>query len=87
MLLFILLMDIRFVNSPAVPESPLAGIEWAKIPLFLVAFSTHRLSSANTGRYRGSDGLLNLQMRRWAASIGISNSFSAPNRADMSSII
>ena len=80
-------MEIRFVNSPAVPISPLAGIEWTEIPLFLVAFSTHRLSSANTGRYRGSDGLLNLQMRRWSASIGISSSSSTPNRADMSSTI
>ena len=68
-----------------IPGSLLAGIGLAVIPLFLVAFSTHRLSSASTGRYRWSDGLLNLQIRRWSASMGMSNSSTTPNRADMSS--
>ncbi len=54
--------DTLYLIVAAIPGSLLAGVDLAEIPLFLVAFSTHRLSSANTGRYRGSDGLLNLQM-------------------------
>ena len=70
-----------------IPGSLLAGTGLAGIPLSLdlVAFSTHRLSSASTSRYRGSDGLLNLQIRRWSASMGMSNSSTTPNWADVSS--
>ena len=69
----------------AIPGSLLAGVALTGIPLSLVAFSTHRLSSASTGRYRGSHGLLNLQIRRWSASMGMSNSSGTPNWADLSS--
>lgn len=68
-----------------IPGSLLTGTDLAGISLSpdLVAFSTHRLSSASTSRYRGSDGLLNLQIRRWSASMGMSNSSTTPNRADV----